>query len=562
MTTMSIDLNWDTLITGPDGEALAHSIRDFIHAKFQSVPLPRFIKSVTVHDFAFGTTPPELELKDITDPLPDFYEENAAADDQDSSDSDLDEHDDENDDAQSAARQSSSSSSRRSDATTAVPSTTTISDDFRRAAADRNRGMGMGMMGHNGGGGGGAGPSRMRPVPRLSAIPPHISTGLSMRGMSPGTLQDLGSPFLGTSTPGIPGGTSNLNYFHSHLTGGLSGTQTPLAAVAGAQLGNNNNNNSNNSNNNNHHHHHHHQARSPDLGGSSPVSISTPGFPDPAGRHPSVDGRAPSHSRNPSQSSISVMEFHHGAAAPFNHSNNNNPQALREKNSVSTFAPTTTSSAGTSRPPTRDNAANTPASLLVGSAIAEDDEQQDAQQDDQEQPRRFREPRTEDIQAVFRIKYSGDVKLLLTADILLDYPMPSFVGIPLRLSITGLSFDGVGVVAYIRKRVHFCFLSPDDALAAIGADDNDQASTTNEGAGDDNNNNNNNGGTAGGGGTRPNSKMGGLLQEIRVESEIGQREGGKQSLKNVGKVERFVLEQVRRIFEEEFVYPSFWTFLV
>jgi hypothetical protein len=27
-------------------------------------------------------------------------------------------------------------------------------------------------------------------------------------------------------------------------------------------------------------------------------------------------------------------------------------------------------------------------------------------------------------------------------------------------------------------------------------------------------------------------------------------------------VERFVLEQVRRIFEEEFVYPSFWTFLV
>jgi distribution and morphology protein 12 len=58
------------------------------------------------------------------------------------------------------------------------------------------------------------------------------------------------------------------------------------------------------------------------------------------------------------------------------------------------------------------------------------------------------------------------------------------------------------------------------------------------------------------------TKMGGLLQEIRVESEIGQREGGKQSLKNVGKVERFVLEQVRRIFEEEFVYPSFWTFLV
>lgn len=519
---MSIDLNWETLTAGPDGEALAHSIRDFIHTKFQSVPLPRFIKSVTVHDFEFGTTPPELELKDITDPLPDFYEENPAADDQDSQDEDEDENDNKNE----AIHESQVNTSA------AIPD---IPDELR-ATAERYRGYG--------------GPGT-RLVPRLSAIPPHINTGLPMRGMSPGPHQDLGSPFLGTSTPGIPGGTSNLNYFHSHLTGGLSGTQTPLAAVAGAQLGNNNNSNNHNYNN-------HRQTWSPDLGGSSPISISTAGFPEPSGRHPSVDGRAPSHSRNPSQSSISVIDFHHSAATAGSslagltpvHPGNNN-QALREKSSVSTFAPTT-SSAGTSRPPTRDNATSTPASLLVGSAIAEDDEQQqDAQQDpdqDQEQPRRFREPRTEDIQAVFRIRYSGDVKLLLTADILLDYPMPSFVGIPLRLSITGLSFDGVGVVAYIRKRVHFCFLSPDDALAAVGADDSDQA---NEGTDD----------SSGAAGTRP-SKMGGLLQEIRVESEIGQREGGKQSLKNVGKVERFVLEQVRRIFEEEFVYPSFWTFLV
>ncbi len=151
-------------------------------------------------------------------------------------------------------------------------------------------------------------------------------------------------------------------------------------------------------------------------------------------------------------------------------------------------------------------------------------------------PRRFREPRVEDLQAVFRVRYSGDVKLSLTAEILLDYPMPSFVGIPVKLTITGLSFDGVAVVAYIRKRAYFCFLSPEDALAVIGAEDADDQ-----------------GGEL---------KMGGLLQAIKVESEIGQRENGKQSLKNVGKVEKFVLEQVRRIFEDEFVYPSFWTFLV
>lgn len=169
----------------------------------------------------------------------------------------------------------------------------------------------------------------------------------------------------------------------------------------------------------------------------------------------------------------------------------------------------------------------------------------------------------EDVQAVFRIRYAGDVRLNLTAEILLDYPMPSFVGIPLKLNITGLTFDGVGVLAHIRKRVHFCFLNPDDALAAVGPEGGKgEESATGDGNG--------------GGGEKEKKqqqqgqqqqqqtggKFGGLLQEIKVESEIGERESGRQSLKNVGKVERFVLEQVRRIFEEEFVYPSFWTFLV
>jgi len=126
--------------------------------------------------------------------------------------------------------------------------------------------------------------------------------------------------------------------------------------------------------------------------------------------------------------------------------------------------------------------------------------------------------------------------------------MPSFVGIPLQLNITGLTFDGVAILAYIRKRMHFCFLSPEDAQTLTSeAPNTDTASATTPSK------------------TGPIKKPGnmwGLLQEIKVESEIGRKGDGKQSLKNVGKVEKFVLEQVRRIFEEEFVFPSFWTFLV
>lgn len=163
---------------------------------------------------------------------------------------------------------------------------------------------------------------------------------------------------------------------------------------------------------------------------------------------------------------------------------------------------------------------------------------------------RMRERKPDDLQVLCRVRYAGNIKISLTAQILLDYPMPSFVGLPLKLNITGVTFDGVAVVAYMRRRVHFCFLSPEDAYALLGPDESMKKAEEPQ--------------------PRPSSsgsysvkrRSDSLLRDIRVESEIGRKENGKQVLKNVGKVEKFVLEQVRRIFEEEFVYPSFWTFLV
>jgi distribution and morphology protein 12 len=426
---MSIDLNWTTLTTGPDGLALSISIRDFIHSKFQSVPLPRFIKSVTVHEFEFGSIPPEIEIKDICDPLRDFYEENE----------DDDYGDEEDEDEEWNGRGAGEETLRE------------------RRRVER--------VARTGGSGSGSGEAKNPPS--------YIDTrAQSMRSVqSPGG--DMGSPFLGVSTPGIPGGTSNLNYFHSQLATGLSGTQTPLAAAAGAHLPN--------------------------------------GWPDYTSI-PSVMGS--SHRHTPSGSSISPPQTADAAAQA-------QAQALREKASVSTLA---TSATPATRPQTRDGVLS------------------DHEDEPISPPKRFREPRVEDLQTVFRVRYSGDVKLSLTAEILLDYPMPSFVGIPVKLNITGLSFDGVAVLAYIRKRAHFCFLSPEDAYAAIGPDGDEGGGDAPRGRGS--------------------MKMGGLLHEIKVESEIGKRENGKQVLKNVGKVEKFVLEQVRRIFEDEFVYPSFWTFLV
>ena len=514
---MSIDLNWETLTGGPDGDALAESIRDFIHTKFQAVPLPRFIKSVTVHDFEFGNIPPEVVLKDICDPLPDFYEENPDADDLDESDED---DEDEKDARPGTARVANTGDEGVSDA---------IREAERRRKVEQGRRLGLSFAYGT--------PGSTPPTPGIGGAP-HIHTA-GLRS-APGTPADIGSPFLGLSTPGIPGGTSNMHYFPSHIATGWSGTQTPLAAVASAQ--------------------HLNGWLDSTSNLSSPIDRGQrPSFSSNNAWNSKGQGYFGQQGRTYSQGSNSVGDVQPSFLTP-----GAPGQPLREKHSVSTMAPT---SVEASRPPTRDGPNSSTADGRRSSSVAVDEDYDSAEGDGavgsggQRRRKFYREPRVEDMQAVFRIKYSGDIKLMLTAEILLDYPMPSFVGIPVKLNITGLSFDGVGVVAYIRKRVHFCFLSPDDALTAIGDDDdddNDEPEGSNgaeEGVKSNTTTPKNKKASKGG-------RMGGLLQEIKVESEIGQREGMKQSLKNVGKVERFVLEQVRRIFEEEFVYPSFWTFLV
>ncbi|KAG6999593.1 mitochondrial distribution and morphology protein 12 [Physcia stellaris] len=404
---MSIDIDWETLTTGPEGLALAESIRDFIHDKFQQVQLPGFIRSVHVHSFDFGKECPVVELKDISDPLAEFYEND---------------------------------------------------EDSQDGGDDTNHDIGFPPE---------APPPRDGDTPHSSNIassleafkrPSFIETRLPTQ-RSPFILADqITTPFLSRSnTPGIPGGTSNLSYFHLPLSNGLSGSQTPLAAVAGG----------------------------------TPLSIR--------------------------------LDQQHTSTTS-SYSRNHSPQ--RQWPSYADPS---------SRPGTSDSYSQAP--LATSNPLEADP----ASKDTSPSPA---PPSPTDTQITLHITYTGSVSLSITAALLLDYPMSSFASIPLKLSITGLSFDGVALLAYLRKRAHFCFLGAEDAQVLIGAEAGLERARE------------------GGGARGGKNKLGGLIREIRVESEIGKRECGKQSLKNVGKVEKFVVEQVRRIFEEEFVWPSWWTFLV
>lgn len=445
---MSIDIGWDTITSGPDGAALAEKIRDFVHAKFQQVPLPRFINAVHVHSFDLGTVCPEIEIKDICDPLPDFYE-------------DEDEDEDENE-AQDDSEPTTGSE--------------------HRPTFDHIHGGGVRGQGHS---------QQSHPIPQLSNIltgadlPPLHGAYPTKDGFS-ASASPFGGPFPRSSTPGIPGGTSNLSYFH-FPAGGLSGSQTPLAAVASG----------------------------------------TPFSPRPWSHDPSpLYHPIPQQSAAPGRTQMGQLQ--HDLSGSYDPS-------TRPSTANSISSPRDSESGLSSSP--------TPHSHLLADA---DDGRNDSALDvvTELSPSRLQSRQPSDLQVVTRVKYAGDVRMMLTAEILLDYPMPSFVGIPLKLAITGLTFDGVAIVASIKRKMHFCFLDPEDAAALVGEplpDDHSREKRSRDGSG---------------------TGLYGPLKEIHVESEIGRQADGKQVLKNVGKVEKFVLEQVRKIFEEEFVFPSYWTFLV
>ena len=463
---MSITIDWPSLTTGPSGLALADSIRDFIHDKFQQVTLPRFIRSVHVHSFDFGDECPVVELKDISDPLPEFYEDDDDSEAEESSS----EHA-EGDEGEEAGGEAAVGGATEAAFSSTAPQ--------RRTQIPYRPNSGVPMA-----------TTTVKPSaidPRL----PNLNLRSGLAAFAPLDQQQISTPFLSrSSTPGIPipGGTSNFSYFHLPLS---AGTQTPLPW--GEQY--------------------HHYQRPPSPLGAREVRQAHKATP-------SISTNAdPFFAASRSPTTPKVRDSH-----PSQHRRRRSRKSQHHNKAILKKTSATTSSSSRS------------------SSVSSADDDND---------------RSQDLQTTLHISYRGSLSLSLTAEILLDYPMPSFVGIPLKLQITGLSFDGVALLAYLRhhrrrhaagaeeekerRKVHFCFLGREDARVMVGEDGDGEPDGDGDGDGDG---------------------LGGLLREIRVSSEIGRQEGGKQVLKNVGKVERFVLEQVRRIFEDEFVWPSFWTFLV
>ena len=125
-------------------------------------------------------------------------------------------------------------------------------------------------------------------------------------------------------------------------------------------------------------------------------------------------------------------------------------------------------------------------------------------------------------------------RLTISTSLLINYPSPAFMSLPLTLSMTGFVMRAGLIVALEgeHQRAHVCLVE----------EESDEADESIVGRGEAN---------------KHNSAGFNILPNLTFESEVGEHE--KHVLKNVGKVEKFVAEVIRKGLEDELVYPNYYT---
>lgn len=155
------------------------------------------------------------------------------------------------------------------------------------------------------------------------------------------------------------------------------------------------------------------------------------------------------------------------------------------------------------------------------------EDREEPQCDNNQQNQHPKPGREDDTQFFLQVNYKGDMQLGVSATLLLNYPSPSFVSLPMKLRVTGFEIRSMAVLTYISKCIHFSFVcdidEQGDAITQVG----DRVD---------------------------------IIRDVKIESEIGDQEGNGPVLRNVGKVEKFLLERLRALARDELAWPGWITF--
>lgn len=121
------------------------------------------------------------------------------------------------------------------------------------------------------------------------------------------------------------------------------------------------------------------------------------------------------------------------------------------------------------------------------------------------------QPLNLDIQIELEVVYQGNLRLTVMTELILNKPTPAFMTLPIKLALKGISFRGVAVIAYIGKQINFCFKEPENSES--------------------------------------------LIEDIRLESELGDE--NKQVLKNISKIEGFLISKIKSSIDELLIFPNY-----
>jgi distribution and morphology protein 12 len=398
---MSFEINWDKLLE--DGDQLSETIRSFLDQRFKEMSLPSYLKSISVTSFDLGTIAPNIEIKRITDPFPEFYSD-------DEEDDEVDEpvisghHGDAVGINNGPLSQLSDMTSTRSGAGSTISEPPAYQTDEEQITETNHPGA----------------------APRVA--PPALNSPLNS-GFPNSTIYP---PTIASSIT-----TTNLHFPPSIQNSFISGIRSPF--------------------------------------------------------HPQWQN-------NP--------QIHVPSLFPVI-SRTNTSESLVDQNNQHENGGTSTSSSGGG-----SNRSSIPSLGATGL-------------DPSANIHRTRPGQENDIQLYLQISYKGDIKVGIETTLLVNYPSPNFVSLPLKLNITGLEISSIAALAYIERKIHFsfiCDLDADGNPVTISGHDRVE-----------------------------------IIKDIKIESEIGDQEGNGPVLRNVGKLERFLLDRLRHLARDELAWPGWIT---
>jgi distribution and morphology protein 12 len=115
-----------------------------------------------------------------------------------------------------------------------------------------------------------------------------------------------------------------------------------------------------------------------------------------------------------------------------------------------------------------------------------------------------------DVQLEVSVRYQGNIQIQISTSLIVNQPTPQFMILPLQLTLTRAHLQATLVLAYTHSKLHFC----------LGESES-------------------------------------ILKDISIESAIGDTD--KQVLKNVGKIERFIVQQLQSFLQEFLMFPNYHT---